>query len=68
MLVPCLNVLLCVREGGGNTFLRNVDKRLPDYTAAHPKREFCVSHEIRFPSVVDTTLLIPGAETRLRAG
>jgi hypothetical protein len=30
--------LIFVPECGGNTFLRNVNKHLPDDTAAHPKK------------------------------
>jgi hypothetical protein len=37
----CLHGLLFDPEDGGNTFVRNVGKLLPDYITSHPRRQYC---------------------------
>jgi hypothetical protein len=39
ILTACFLGILSGPEDGGNTFLRNVGKLLPDYMASHPRRQ-----------------------------
>lgn len=44
-------------ERGGNTFIRNVAKILPDYTALRPKRQhFIISRGIKVGPIQKTTI------------